>query len=207
MGNGGRCPETRAGRYARCEAPKPSWGSSDCGGTLESRVLRKAHARFGEGRMEKCSRSNSPAAYSTSTTAATRGTSSPIGPGSSCPSDCATGLTGSDHRDLVLCVLAGMTMRSQDRSDPASAIAGRSKTRWDCTKKLSRRKRQDRGSRFVEARSMVEPVQPQGPPPLRRPLLAATPRPGRCRGGLGGFLSSVESSSLPSLLKSVVAES
>ena len=31
--------------------------------TLESRVLRKAHARFGEGRMEKCSRSNSPAAY------------------------------------------------------------------------------------------------------------------------------------------------
>src|SRR4051795_7073906 len=36
-----------------------------CGGTLESRVLRKAHARFGEGRMEKCSRSNSPAAYST----------------------------------------------------------------------------------------------------------------------------------------------
>ena len=34
--------------------------------TLESRVLRKAHARFGEGRMEKCSRSNSPAAYSTS---------------------------------------------------------------------------------------------------------------------------------------------
>ena len=35
--------------------------------TLESRVLRKAHARFGEGRMEKCSRSNSPAAYSTAT--------------------------------------------------------------------------------------------------------------------------------------------
>ncbi len=34
--------------------------------TLESRVLRKAHARFGEGRMEKCPRSNSPAAYSTS---------------------------------------------------------------------------------------------------------------------------------------------
>ena len=34
--------------------------------TLESWVLRKAHARFGEGRMEKCSRSNSPAAYSTS---------------------------------------------------------------------------------------------------------------------------------------------
>ena len=33
--------------------------------TLESRVLRKAHARFGEGRMEKCSHSNSPAAYST----------------------------------------------------------------------------------------------------------------------------------------------
>src|SRR4051794_4782028 len=32
MGKGGRCPETRAGRYARCEAPKPSWGSSDCGG-------------------------------------------------------------------------------------------------------------------------------------------------------------------------------
>jgi hypothetical protein len=52
--------------------------------------------------MEKCSRSNSPAAYSTSTTAATRGTSSPIGLGSSCPSDCATGLTGSDQRDLVL---------------------------------------------------------------------------------------------------------
>ena len=35
--------------------------------TLESWVLRKAHARFGEGRMEKCSRSNSPAAYSTAT--------------------------------------------------------------------------------------------------------------------------------------------
>src|SRR3954452_19967994 len=52
--------------------------------------------------MEKCSRSNSPAAYSTSTTAARRGTSSPIGPGSSCPSDCATGLTGSDQWDLVL---------------------------------------------------------------------------------------------------------
>src|SRR3954470_20209120 len=65
MGKGGRCPETRAGRYARCEAPKPSWGSSDCGGTLESRVLRKAHARFGEGRMENCLRINSPAAYST----------------------------------------------------------------------------------------------------------------------------------------------
>src|SRR3954449_11504745 len=78
MGKGGRCPETRTGRYARCEAPKPSWGSSALRRTLESRVLRKAHARFGEGRMEKCSWSNSPAAYSTSTTAATRGTSSPI---------------------------------------------------------------------------------------------------------------------------------
>ena len=68
--------------------------------TLESRVLRKAHARFGEGRMEKCSWSNSPAAYSTSTTAAKRGTSSPISPGSSCPSDCATGRIGSDQWDL-----------------------------------------------------------------------------------------------------------
>src|SRR3954462_8898288 len=102
MGKGGRCPETQTGRYARCEAPKSSWGSSARGGTLESWVLRKAHARFGEGRMEKCSWSNSPAAYSTSTTAATRGTSSPIGPGSSCPSDCATGLTGSNQGDLVL---------------------------------------------------------------------------------------------------------
>src|SRR4051795_5959023 len=102
MGKGGRCPETRAGRYARCETPKPSWGSSARGGTLESWVLRKAHARVGEGRMEKCSRSTSPAAYSTSTTAARRGTSSPIGPGSSCPSDCGTGLTGSDQWDLVL---------------------------------------------------------------------------------------------------------
>src|SRR3954464_15459931 len=102
MGKGGRCPETRMGRYARCEAPKPSWGSSDCGGTLESWVLRKAHARFGEGRMEKCSRSNSPAAYSTSITAARRGTSSRISPGSLCPSACVTGLTGSDQRDLVL---------------------------------------------------------------------------------------------------------
>ena len=101
MGKGGRCPETRTGRYARCETPKPSWGSSACGRTLESRVLRKAHARFGEGRMEKCSRSNSPAAYSTSTTAARRGTSSPISLGSSCPSDCATGRIGSDQRDLV----------------------------------------------------------------------------------------------------------
>src|SRR3954447_21700895 len=25
MGKGGRCPETRTGRYARCETPKPSW--------------------------------------------------------------------------------------------------------------------------------------------------------------------------------------
>src|SRR3954468_23784773 len=63
MGKGGRCPETRAGRYARCETPKPCWGSSARGGTLESWVLRKAHARVGEGRMEKCSQSNSPAAY------------------------------------------------------------------------------------------------------------------------------------------------
>src|SRR3954467_9186127 len=69
-GKGGRCPETRTGRYARCEAPKPSWGSSTLRRTLESRVLRKAHARFGEGRMEKGSRSNSPAAYSTSSSSA-----------------------------------------------------------------------------------------------------------------------------------------
>src|SRR3954471_17987986 len=103
MGKGGRCPETRTGRYARCETPKPSWGSSALRRTLESRVLRKAHARFGEGRMEKCSWSNSPAAYSTSITAARRGTSSRISLGSSCPSDCETGLTGSDQRDLVLC--------------------------------------------------------------------------------------------------------
>ena len=54
--------------------------------------------------MEKCSRSNSPAAYSTSTTAATRGTSSPIGLGSLCPSACETGPTGSNQRDLVLVV-------------------------------------------------------------------------------------------------------
>src|SRR3954453_19977262 len=111
MGKGGRCPETRTGRYARCETPKPSWGSSARGGTLESRVLRKAHARFGEERMEKCSRSNSPAAYSTSTTAVRRGTSSPIGPGSSCPSDCATGLTGSDQWDLVLLVREWLRLR------------------------------------------------------------------------------------------------
>src|SRR3954447_11872564 len=106
MGKGGRCPETRMGRYARCEAPKSSWGSSACGGTLESWVLRKAHARFGEGRMEKCSRRNSPAAYSTSITAARRGTSSRISLGSSCPSDWETGLTGSDQRDLVSARLA-----------------------------------------------------------------------------------------------------
>src|SRR4051812_45571231 len=46
-----------------------------------------------------------PGAYPTatsSTTAARRGTSSPIGPGSLCPSACGTGLTGSDQRDLVL---------------------------------------------------------------------------------------------------------
>src|SRR4051794_34651488 len=104
-GKGGRCPETRTGRYARCETSNPSWGSSARGGTLESWVLRKAHARFGEGRMEKCSRSNSPAVYSTSTTAATRGTSSPISLGSSCPSACGTGLTGSDQWDLVLRLL------------------------------------------------------------------------------------------------------
>src|SRR3954462_10574196 len=41
MGKGGRCPETRTGRYARCETPKPSWGSSARGGTLESWVLRR----------------------------------------------------------------------------------------------------------------------------------------------------------------------
>src|SRR3954469_20114562 len=33
-GKGGRCPETRTGRYARCEAPKPSWGSSNSRRTL-----------------------------------------------------------------------------------------------------------------------------------------------------------------------------
>ena len=44
-------------------------------------VLRKAHARFGEGRMEKCSWSDSPAAFSTSITAARRGTSPRISPG------------------------------------------------------------------------------------------------------------------------------
>src|SRR5215204_6423315 len=100
MGKGGRCPETQTGRYARCEMPKPSWGSS-LRWTLESRVLRKAHARFGEGRMEKCSHSNSPAAYSTSITVARRGTTSPTSLGSSCPSDCATGPTGPDQWDLV----------------------------------------------------------------------------------------------------------
>src|SRR3954453_9420324 len=68
MGKGGRCPVTRTGRYARCEAPKPSWGSSALRRTLESWVLQKAHVRFGEGRMEKCPRSNSPAAYSTGVT-------------------------------------------------------------------------------------------------------------------------------------------
>ena len=36
-----------------------------------------------------------------STTAATRGTSSRTSPGSSCPPDCVTGLTGSDQWDLV----------------------------------------------------------------------------------------------------------
>ena len=41
--------------------------------------------------------------YATSsTTAARRGTSSRISLGSSCPSDCGTGLTGSDQRDLVV---------------------------------------------------------------------------------------------------------
>src|SRR4051812_28897335 len=117
MGKGGRCPETRAGRYARCETPKPSWGSSALRRTLESRVLRKAHARFGEGRMEKCSWSNSPAAYSTSTTAATRGTSSPISLGSSCPSACGTGLTGSNQGDLVLSDISDQTL-----IDPGSAL-------------------------------------------------------------------------------------
>src|SRR3954469_24024940 len=102
MGKGGRCPETRTGRYARCETSNPSWGSSARGGTLESWVLRKAHARFGEGRMEKCSRSNSPAAYSTSITAATRGTASSTSPGSSCPSASGTGPMHEDQRGLVL---------------------------------------------------------------------------------------------------------
>src|SRR5208283_1763068 len=36
-----------------------------------------------------------------STTAVTPGTSSSISPGASCPSDCAIGHTGSDHRALV----------------------------------------------------------------------------------------------------------
>ena len=48
------------------------------------------------------SRTASSAATTTSSiTAATPGTGSPSSPGPSCPSDCATGLMGSDQRDLV----------------------------------------------------------------------------------------------------------
>src|SRR3954469_17163269 len=54
-----------------------------------------------------CARTGSPTGSSpptatSSITAARRGTSSRISLGSSCPSDCETGLTGSDQRDLVL---------------------------------------------------------------------------------------------------------
>src|SRR3954447_3015699 len=65
----------------------------------------------------KVPRSNSPAAYSTSTTAATRGTSSPISLGSSCPSACGTGLTGSNQGDLVLSDISDQTL-----IDPGSAL-------------------------------------------------------------------------------------
>jgi hypothetical protein len=64
--------------------------------TLESRVLRKAHARFGEGRMEKCSRSNSPAAYSTLwSVASTRRTPSASG------RPCVSGYRSSRCRFIV----------------------------------------------------------------------------------------------------------
>src|SRR3954453_8109812 len=45
---------------------------------------------------------SSPPTATSSITAARRGTNSQTSPGSSCPSDCATGLTGSDQWDLVL---------------------------------------------------------------------------------------------------------
>src|SRR5215213_4419954 len=66
--------------------------------TLESRVLRKAHARFGEGRMEKCPRGNSPAAYSTRAT-------SPGASGTRCARAlggvCADAASGQDPPDRV----------------------------------------------------------------------------------------------------------
>ena len=52
------------------------------------------------GRTGSRTGSSRPTATS-SITAAKRGTSSPISPGSSCPSDGVTGFTGSDQRDLV----------------------------------------------------------------------------------------------------------
>src|SRR3954468_7019484 len=69
-------------------------------GTPASNIVDNEH-------QSTCARTGSPTGSSpptatSSITAARRGTSSRISPGSSCPSDCETGLTGSDQRDLVV---------------------------------------------------------------------------------------------------------
>src|SRR5215207_1939446 len=61
-------------------------------------------------------RRHRPDAYPTATssiTAAKHGTSSRIGLGLSCPSDCGTGPIGSDHRDLVLEVSPGGLLQDE----------------------------------------------------------------------------------------------
>ena len=145
--------------------------------TLESRVLRKAHARFGEGRMEKCSRSNSPAAYSTSTTAAKRGTSSPISPGSSCPSDCATGLTGSDQRDLVSACSLAASVAARASGAPAHPLGERAPDHVllharAATARVHEAKDPGSGSKAAwrglrRRQALQAHLQPLGPAPLR----------------------------------------
>src|SRR5215212_9307885 len=53
---------------------------------------------------------SSPPTRPSSITAVRRGTSSPTSPGASCPSVSVTGLTGSDHWDLVLEIAPGATL-------------------------------------------------------------------------------------------------
>ena len=57
-----------------------------------------------------------------STTAAKPGTSSPTSPGSSCPSDCATGRMGSDQWDLVLSLKASGTLSSWPSPRPPNPV-------------------------------------------------------------------------------------
>ena len=72
MGKGGRCPETQAGRYARCGTPKPCWGSSktaaDCHGLgrhWKAGCSERRTPSLGRGGWKSADLGNSPAAYST----------------------------------------------------------------------------------------------------------------------------------------------